>query len=178
MPPRMIALLAALTAVAAVAGPASATTPPPDYGSRVECRYRSNSPGPAYNWNLKRIKVAPPTMLAKSGTQKVGWRFVVQRSISSGPWKVTYRSPIQKRTATTAVAADFTTKLVDVVVPKTEDGPRAVDYHVTLKMFWYRADGSVQSKVSYLMPTLHWITNGHDYGDYDDYCQGQFYAGP
>jgi len=147
MPSRTIALLGALVAAAAMAGPAAAATPAADYGSRVECRYHSNSPGPAYNWNLRRFKVAPPTMLAKSGTQKVGWRFVVRRSISSGPWVVTYRSPIQKRTATTTVAADFTTKLVDVVI-------------------------------SYPMPTLHWITNGHDYGDYDDYCQGQFYEGP
>jgi len=178
---RFVALAAALMAVAAVAGPAAAATTPPmsDYGNTVECRYRAGGHGPAYDFKLKRLVVTAPVVYAQKPTQTVGWRFVVTRAEWWGtdPWKVTYRSPIQKGTATTTKAAAFTTKTVDVQLPNVEN-TRALYYHVTLKLFWYRADGSVQSKTSYLMPWMKWIQNGHYYSDYDDVCQGGFYEGP
>ncbi|MEO8625356.1 MAG: hypothetical protein ABI452_01520, partial [Candidatus Limnocylindrales bacterium] len=47
-----------------------------------------------------------------------------------------------------------------------------VYYTVTLKMFWYDADGSVQSKVDHPMTALHVIVGGEDDGGTDDLCPG------
>jgi len=177
---RVIALLAALVAVAALAGQVAAATPPTsDYGNTVECRYKAGGPGPAYNFKLKRLVVKPPLLYAQNGRQRVGWRFVVTRSVNWGsdPWMVTYRSPVQKSMATTTKPASFDVKSVDVALPNV-DNLVAVRYHVTLKLFWYRTDGSVKTKLSYQMPWMKWIQNGHYYGDYDDVCQGGFYEGP
>ena len=137
----MTAVIATVASFVLV-GPAAAGTPPADYGSSVQCRYRAGGSGPAYEWKLKRIVVAPPVLYANNGTQKVGWRFVVRRSLNgeNGPWKVTYRSPIQKRTATATQAAQFDTQRVDVAIPEVEN-VRGVHYHVSLKMLWYRSGG-------------------------------------
>lgn len=175
-----MALAVVAAATAALAAPVSAATPPTsDYGNTVQCRYTADGPGPAYDWVLKRLVVTPPVLYAQKGTQTVGWRFVVTRAEWWGtdPYKVTYRSPVQKRTATTTVAAAFDAKTVDVQLPNVEN-TRALYYHVTLKLYWYRADGSIKTQTSYLMPWMKWIENGHYYGDYDDVCQGGFYEGP
>lgn len=177
---RATAVLLALASAAIVTGPVAAASPPTsDYGNTVECRYKADGPGPAYDWVLKRLVVTPPVVYAQKSTQTVGWRFVVTRAQWWGtePWKVTYRSPIQKRTATRTVAAVFDTKSVDVQLPDVVN-TRALVYHVTLKLYWFRADGSVKSQTSYLMPWMKWIQNGHYYNDYDDVCQGGFYEGP
>ena len=155
-----IAVLLAGVALAAVAGPVAAASSAPmsDYGNTVNCRYSASGQGPAYDWRLKSLAVTAPVLYAKSGTQKVGWRFVVTRAKWWGtePWKVTYRSPIQVRTATTTSAAAFVTEQVDVRLPHVEN-TRALVYHVTLKLFWYRANGTVLSTTSYLMPWMKWI---------------------
>lgn len=176
---KVTALLLAMVATVIVAAPATATTPPPDYGSRVQCRYRADGPGPAHEWELRRFVVEPPVMHTNMDQQTVGWRFVVQRSLNGeyGPWKVTYRSAIQKRTATASHAEPFDTKSVDVAVPDVEN-PRDVHYQVTLKMFRYRSDGSVKSSISYQMPLLKWYLNGNYYGDEERFCQANFYEGP
>ena len=178
--PASLAVLLAIVASSLIAGAAVAATPPKsDYGNTVECRYRADGPGPAYDWRLKRFVVTPPVVFANKAHQMVGWRFVVTRSVDSGgePWKVAYRSPIQKRMATSTTAADFGTKSVGVSIPKNHN-PAGVLYHVTLKLFWYRASGEVQSRQSYVMPWMKWITNGHYYDDYDSICQAGFYEGP
>ena len=174
------AVVLALAASAIVAAPVAAATPPTsDYGNNVECRYKAPGPGPSYEFRIKKFVVTPPVLYATSGTQTVGWRFVVTRSVNWGddPWKVTYRSPIQKATATTVKAAAFDPKNVDVAIPNVENVV-AVQYHVTLKLYWYRSNGTVQSQQSYLMPWMKWILNGHYYGDYDNACQAGFYEGP
>jgi hypothetical protein len=171
------AVVLAFAASVIAAGPvAAATAPTSDHGNTVNCRYRAHGQGPAYDWVLKRFVVTPPVLYAVKGTQTVGWRFVVTRAERWGsePWKVTYRSAIQKRSATTTTAAAFTSKDVEVQLPDVEN-QRALLYQVTLKLYRYRADGSVASKTSYLMPWMKWIRNGHYYGDYDDACQGSFY---
>jgi len=175
-----IAVVLALAAAAIVAGPVAAATPPTsDYGNTVDCRYKAPGPGPAYEFRLKKFVVTPPVLYANSGTQTVGWRFVVTRAKNWGgdPWKITYRSPIEKASATTAQAAAFTSKSVDVAIPNVEN-VTSVWYHVTLKLYWYKADGSVASQTTYLMPWMKWIMNGHYYGDYDHICQAGFYEGP
>jgi hypothetical protein len=176
-----LAAAMALAAIAIVVVPANATTPPPEYGSTLQCRYHGAGPGPAYNFRLKKFVVSPPEMKANSGTQRVGWRFVVTRSLNNGdaPWKTTYRSLIQKASATTTEAAEFTTRSVEVALPHV-DNLSDVVYQVTLKMFWYRHDGSVQTQTSFLMTNPVVLLNGQDGGDGDgtDACLGSIRAGP
>jgi hypothetical protein len=177
-----LALVTFAAATVAFAGPVAAATPPTsDYGNTVECRYRAPGTGPAYDFLLKKFVVTPPKLFAKSSTQKVGWRFSVTRTLGwgTGPTKVTYTSPIQKASATTSHAAAFTSQSVDVQLPNIGDTPyQSVSYTVTLKLFWYNANGTVQSKTVYQMPYMKWILNGHYYGDWDNECQGGFYEGP
>ena len=181
-PARFAAMVLALVAVAIAAGPVAAATPPTsDYGNTVECRYRTSGHGPAYDWRLKRFVVTPPVLYAKQQSQVVSWRFVVERSIwmpGAGPWEVTYRSPIEKRTATRTVSAAFTTHDVDVVLPNVENKD-ATQYRVTLKFAWYHADGSVGSRASYLMPWMKSMQYGkYIPGDYVRTCSGGYYEGP
>src|SRR6476661_6109248 len=148
--------LALVAGTTILAGPVAAATPPTsDYGNTVACRYTAPGNGPAYDFLLKRFVVTPPKLFAKSGTQKVGWRYFVTRTLGwgSGPTKVTYTSPIQKANATTSHAAAFTSQSVDVQLPNIGDTPyQSVSYTVTLKLFWYSSNGSIQSKTTYQMP--------------------------
>lgn len=158
-----------------VAGPVAAYSPPTsDYGNTVTCNYKALGNGPSYNFRLKKFVVTAPVLYAKKGHQTVGWRFVVTRS-TTDPWEVTYRSPIQKATATTTTAAAFTTKSVGVTLPDVENISQ-VQYHVTLKLLWYRANGSVKSQTSYLMPYM--ISHSKFDDDWANDCRGGFYQGP
>src|SRR3954468_5134409 len=76
------ALVLALAASVFATGPAAAATAPTsDYGNTVECRYTADGPGPAFDWRINKFVVRPPVLYAKSGTQTLGWRFVVTRSM-------------------------------------------------------------------------------------------------
>lgn len=138
----------------------------PGYGLKVapSCRYRAVSGG-TFGWTtarLKRLRVDPPSMWAMRTRQRVGWRFVVQRSIDTAPWKVTYRSPIQKATAYSDRPASFSKMVVDVKLPAVNDKTR-VEYRLTIKAFWYRSDGSTEYKISDLID------------EYDFYVDGQYH---
>ena len=88
--------------------------------------------------------------------------------------------PTQAALGTPAALCDdyaFDPITVDVTIPDVEN-VTSVWYTVTLKLFWYNADGSVQSKTSYLMPWMKWVQNGKYWGDYDNVCQAGFYQGP
>lgn len=149
----VVALVAVITAIGV--SPTVAGTTQQDYGSSVRCKYRTNSPGPAFTARLKTIVVQPPQIFAKSGHQTVGWRFVVRRTIDGGEYsfhKVTYRSPIRTARATTWRAASFDAMRVDVALPKNYEDLRNAYYQVVLRMLWYRSDGTVKSATSYLMP--------------------------
>jgi hypothetical protein len=169
-------LLIPLATAALFAGPISVSaTPAPDYGAVAKCHYKITASG-KFGWTqalLKTIAVTPPTIYAESGTQQVGWRYVVRRSLhrDSGPWKVTYRSPIQKESATTSSAAAFHTMRVQVSVPEVEYQDD-VHYTVSLTLFWYNADGSAQSKVGHPMSSMHLIVGHEDNGGDDDFCPG------
>jgi hypothetical protein len=175
-----IALLFTLVITALIASPAMAATPPTsDYGNTAECRYRAPGDGPAFDFRLKKIVVTGPTLYGKKSTpQMVGWRFIVTRSMNSesGPWTETYRSPIQKRSATTTTPADFSAMSVAVQIPDVENVV-TVHYHVTLKLLRYRSDGSLKSKVTYLMPYYKWTENGQE-GYWDGVCPAGYYNGP
>ena len=113
-------VLAGLAAVMSVS-PVTARTPAPDFGSTVQCNYRTKSPGPAFTARrFRKFVVTPPQMFALSGQQKVGWRFAVRRTIDEEDFpfpEVTYQSPIQIANATTINAAAFQTMSVGVAVP-------------------------------------------------------------
>jgi hypothetical protein len=149
----VIAILATMTA----ATTAFAASPSSNYGSSVACAYRTHSPGPTYTARLKTITVTPPRMFADSGQQTVGWRFMVRRTIEANhereypSHRVTYRSAIETAMATTTTAAAFEQMTVDVALPRDVD-PRDIYYQVVIRMLRYRADGTVKSSVSYLMP--------------------------
>ena len=71
---------------------------------------------------------------------------------------------------------------VGVKVPAdsaTPNGQRFVWYRVTIKMFWYGPDGSVQKKISHLMENLNQMVAGEEVLT-DVYCPGravQFFDG-
>ena len=167
-------LLALLAAAVLVPAPLLAA-PLPNYGSTVNCRYSVTQSG-KYGWTealLKRIAVQSPAVYAKSGTQLVGWQFVVRRSLdrTNTPWVVTYRSHIQKRLATTSTPAAFDAMRVDVNVPTDVEWQAFVWYKVTLRVFWYDSDGSVASKDSSLFADYSMHVNGENQGT-DEFCAG------
>ncbi len=106
------------------------------------CRYVLVASGErGSEWLLKRIEVLPPRMRSAGSQQRVGWRFIVQRSADQELWTTTYRSPVQKATAHSGTNAAFRPMGVSVGVPAgSYNGP---SYRVHVKMFWYGSHGSV-----------------------------------
>lgn len=166
----------ALIGLAVGAGPAAtpAAAGVLDHGAIANCRYNVTEGG-TYGWTealLKKFAVRPPVMPRPAGAASVGWRFVVERSLDreNTPWRLIYRSPLQRA----AKSADLTPMSVNVSVPPDSDTPNGqsyVLYRVTLKMFWYRSDGSVQTKVSHLVNDMHVIVGG-DEQYIDSSCTG------
>jgi len=168
-------LVLSLLGLAIVAGPAapSAAAGVIDYGAIAKCHYTVTESSQGV-WNealFKKLAVLPPTIAKTAGTSSVGWRFLVGRSLNraNGPWQVTYRSPVQHAES----SAGLTPMRVVVIVPPgsaTPYGRDAVWYRVTLKMFWYGPDGSVQNKVSHQMTDMHVLVSGDEL--IDSYCAG------
>lgn len=134
------------------------------------CRYKQVVPSD-YNYEakLKSIDVRPPKVRSTSGSQAVGWRFVVERRSYDGtalsPWAVTYRSPVQRDVTNTTTNASFSTLGVRVAVPSTSyDEYPSYAYRVQIKMFWYRADGTVGGTATHLVERYQSIF-GRDNGD-------------
>lgn len=174
----LISFITVVASLAAVPGTASAT-PAPDYGASVLCRYVITEPSDILGWTaarLDRLVVSPPTVYAQHGTQQVGWRYVVKRSLNwdQGPWKVTYRSSIQQASATASSPADFSKMRVDVNVPNVENQGH-VYYVLTLKIFWYDSNGSsIQSKLSHEFEWYSYRVTKHswDQGTQHEPCRG------
>jgi len=169
---KAVLLLAAVTTLSLAAeAPASAATPV-DYGAAVNCRYRivDGDIDHSYVAKLRKLVVTPPRMFATLSEQQVGWRFRVLRTLDANdaPWEITYTSPTQIRTATTTRLADFDRMSVGVTLPTVENR-YWVWYRVSLQMFRYRADGSIKSQVTYLMPSLQWVIDNYSV-DTEDYC--------
>ncbi len=185
---RLISLAAAgLIASLAFGAPVSAAQAGSSYGAEARCRYHETQGG-KFGWTealLKRIAVTPPSVVSRNGgKQQVGWRFIVERSLerANGPWQVTYGSPIQTGSATATKPASFSAMRVRVGVPNVEYQDD-VWYHITLKIFWYRPDGSVKAKASYLFSQYRMYVDGEDQGlwSLDEDCPGlakQFFDGP
>ena len=170
--------LMALTPVAVAAAPTTGTVTPPDRGSTVRCKYHTNAD---LNWSftaqLRRIVVTPPRMLSKSGgRQTVGWQFAVSRLIDQGSSSVsttTYTSKVQKAVATTTRVAAFDNMRVGVIVPTGDWSKSQVQYRILVTLFWYRANGTVQSTVSYLISSSYnYYVNGQWWDNSWNYCPG------
>lgn len=162
---------------AAFVTPTVSATPAPDYGTTARCRYEITAAG-QFGWteaDLRRVRLTPPEMYAQSGTQAVGWGFLVRRSMNrdNGPWRVVGRSRIQMGSATTTTAAAFSLMRVGVTIPAIDE-PEFVHYRVVLKMFWFNGDGSIASKVSHPMPHIEINVDGNTRGNGGgDYCPGR-----
>ena len=158
-----------------------------DRGAVVICNYKYLGDDSEYVGGiLKRIDVDPPRLYAlNSKTATVGWRFIVERQrfdqeVNPAPWKQTYKSPLQTARASLTTAAAFTTMGVKVKLPVLSDPEnynwQAVNYRVTLKLFWYRANGTTQQAVTHQMKHYeNWLDGAYDgkpnfYGD--DSCIG------
>jgi hypothetical protein len=106
-------------------------------------------------------------------------RFIVERQnfngpVSPAPWKQTYKSPRQTAQASSTTAAAFTAMGVNVSLPGDGRGWSDVYYRVTLKLFWYRADGSTQQAVTHKMKYYeNWIDGEYASSSKGDYsCPG------
>jgi hypothetical protein len=122
--------------------------------SGARCDYQLDVPGAQGN-DLDRITVYHPVVFSSAGTRKVGWRFIVQRSVQeggTGGWKTLFKSGFQRRSATTTAPAAFTDRgyLVQadkdyhfrtlVVIQWYEKGSStAVDGFVRLRTEYYRS---------------------------------------
>ncbi len=139
----------------------------------AKCSYLTTFQGPiSHKWGLNRIDVRPPRMRAISGVQTVGWRFIVQRTEGhEGAWAVTYRSPIQKRTASASTNAAFSAMGVKVVVPEFADD---LSYRVIVKMVWFGPNGSQQGSAKHEVDFFRMQQDdGEVYADADGDCPSE-----
>ena len=133
------------------------------------CRYKGIEPSPggySYEGKLKWIDVRPPKVRAITGSQKVGWRFMVERQANSaGPWTTTYTSRIQTRTTNSSTNAAFSMKGINVRVPTSgaDDSPEYL-YRVKVKMFWYKPGGGVKGTATHLVDNYRNVYNNWPIG--------------
>jgi hypothetical protein len=177
-----VATIAAL-AIGLAIGSAPVLAASGDRGAVAICNYRYlGDDSPYWGGILKRIDVNPPRLYAlNSSTATVGWRFIVERQRfdqSFTAWKQTYKSPLQTAQASSTTAAPLTTMGVRVKLPTLaadwEGDWNDVYYRVTLKLFWNRADGTIQQAVVHKMKHYENVIDGeHAWNDNGDYsCPG------
>ena len=137
------------------------------------CRYKNVAFGPR-GWEnlLKRIDVRPPRMRSVGPSQRVGWRFIVQRSpvFDAQVWTTTYKSPIQKAMAYSGVNASFSAMGVKVSVPA--GSYNEPEYRVLVRMFWYASDGTVQGTARHRVDYYAIIVDGDRESWYGYPCIG------
>jgi hypothetical protein len=168
--PVVVALVLAMLGTALGVAPAAAADP--DYGSKFKCRYRTvDGPGLATG-DLKKIVITPPTVYSIAKTQTVGWRFILRRirRVDETSLVTFYRSPIQRATASRNTPAPFTK--MSYAVPSLAPEYDFDTYDATLKLIWYRSDGTKQQTVR------HWIGSKWIYVDgeliwhvFDEFCE-------
>ncbi len=127
---------------------------------------------------LDRIDVRPPIVKGITDGQQVSWRFIVYRhpssdaSLTGGNWKITYRSPIEKKVATMTVPAVFTPKGVSVSLPA---GSREHDsaYEVVVKITWYLPGGGVQGSGKFVLSYYDKIVENQLLQRWPNWCAGR-----
>ncbi len=157
----------------------------------VYCRYNMNK----HN-RLNYIGVSAPGVFARDitggeDTQTVGWRVIVKRQ-KPGETALTtfYRSDTQQ-----AVATDVTPTLF---VPPASGYERGFNgfrlsvplepgegsrYWIFVRIFWYRADGTVEGSVTHRLDEYMWMlfvkgSGGVADGFYDTSCHTHFVTTP
>ncbi len=113
------------------------------------CKYKFSSFQGA--WKLKKIYVEPPLVRAVpgQGTERVGWKFKVQRQIYSIflphplPWKTRYTSPIFTAYTNSSTDAAFSEASVKVKVPFGYGEDAFAAYRVIVKIYWYKPNGHI-----------------------------------
>ena len=103
------------------------------------CDYRRVNPSPggySYEAKLRWIDVRPPKVRAISGSQEVGWRFIVERvrNEPNDTWVVRYTSPVQRDVTNSSTNAQFTLRGINVILKTTgaDDYPE-YEYRVKVK---------------------------------------------
>jgi hypothetical protein len=150
----------------------------------ADCRYRFFDRGTA--WELRRIKVRPPNAQASAfheGDQEVGWRFTVERRFINafaeepGPWEHRYTSPIQRATTDAEHNAEFLPMDVRVRVPGDASADGRYQYRVTVKVLWYRDNGTVSGTAKM---RVEWFQSffGDDTAKQRWTCRGHFFQVP
>ena len=181
--PLLLAATLVITGTVTSVAPVMAATR--DHGSTVACRYKTvpDDAYPTYYWGgiLKRIDVTPPTMYSINGAnQSVAWRFTVERmrqDLYPAPpeSRTTYTSPLERATASPDTRAEFTPTGVKVNLPVLSDPENYswndVYYSVTLKLYWFRHDGSVRKLVTVPITRYQHYEDG-EYGWTEGACAG------
>lgn len=136
----------------------------------VNCRYDGSTP------KLDKFLLKPPSVWwpdtnSSNDTQhgKVGWQIRIQETANTdtGPWTVTYKSSVIKKTAyedqpflDPADDAPFTTR----GILWNRSGTKS--YRVVYVLFWYNGDGSVKGSIKHVI-TYYKLTgdgNGSNVG--------------
>ena len=170
-------------AIGLAIGSAPALAASGDRGAVVICNYKYlGDDSPYWGGILERIDVKPPRLYAlNSSTATVGWRFIVERQRfdqSFTGWKQTYKSPLQTAQASLTTAAPLTTMGVKVklpaLAPDWSGDWNDVYYRVKLKLFWYRANGTIQQALTHKMNHYeNWIDGELGWMPKGDYsCPG------
>jgi hypothetical protein len=114
----------------------------------VICVYYYGNNGSDSYFQNKHIWVNAPHVKAipGMGSEKVGWRFSVQRKDiglgGSSPWKTTYTSPTWTAMTNSSTNAAFSQQGVKVHVPYDFGSDAGSIYRVNVKLFWYKANGT------------------------------------
>jgi hypothetical protein len=110
---------------------------------------------------LRRLEVKPPAVrTALAATQKVGWRFIIQRAKDDGAFKRVYRSPIQVQTLRVNRTSSFLPMGVNLTVPKGSRHENHHQYRVMVKMFWYGAGGTVSGSALHQVSWYELVLRG------------------
>ncbi len=116
-----------------------------------------NEEGPDDLW---KIKMRPPMVYAidRDGSrnhQMVGWQLLIDRSSDTSPAVIFHKSRIQKLVAYDDQPAAFTAKFAAPRFPNDDSR-----YRVFAKMYWYRADGSIEGASVHVVTEYRQVVGG------------------
>jgi len=182
----LVGAVVALGAVALSAGPAMADVDIFTKGTvgRHWLRDTSERPGAKCTytsgdapWLLTSFRVRAPFVFAidrneKRNRELVGWRFLIDTYNPNDPNEgahIFYRSPLQTAWAYDDTPAPFSAMSVTPDVPDND-----YQYRLFVKMFWYRADGSVRGSSVHVITQYKHVYDASSYVGYGN-CAGTLY---
>jgi hypothetical protein len=156
------------TATTGTTGPHSVT----DSASRpgVSCSYKPSSTAGVSK--LYRMYISAPHVkaIAGSGHEKVGFRYVIQRSHNGGAFRKFYTSPIVTSVTDTTHNAGFGQDSHNISIPYAY-GTDSAQYRVILKSFWYQGESGTTLRGT-ATGRVEWyaITTGVNPGPFNGSC--------